>query len=530
MTRNKPGTSHQVIKRAAVYCRVSTDKQDDENATSLQRQEEQSVLYAQSHGYTVQKERIFKDVYTGKEYRERPGMTALRQAAHNGEFDVVIVYVFDRLARKQVHQAVIIDDLEHCGVKIECVTENFDDSAIGQFMRSTYAFLAEIEREKILKRTQDGKLDRVKAGKLLGAKPLYGYEWTDPTVGTKKGRTRYKLHPEKSKMVHRTFVMYDNGATIYEIAHTYTNEGMPTPSGGKVWEASFISRLLRNPYYMGKAMVFKQVYEVRGKSKHYIDVPEEEQIQLPDGIVPPIVDEALFNRVQVRLRVNLQDSGRNNKRKELALLRSGFIKCAHCGYNMVAHAGNNGTTINYVCRRNSRGYGECKSAIIAVNKIDPVVWDYAVSKIKEPDQIDGLVAQWLEQDPTENDTDYVPRRLAEIEVEIANLRRLARSARTESTMKQFEEDLAKLDLEKQDLEKEERIRKTIEERWVVAQEKILEFKAWCDQFRDTLETATYEEKRRALRYLGIVARVRRYGEKPRYELDFKPPDIMLALS
>jgi len=195
---------------------------------------------------------------------------------------------------------------------------------------------------------------------------------------------------------------------------------------------------------------------------------------------------------------------------------------------MVAHW--NGKSIDYMCRRKSRGYGECKSAIIVAGKIDPVVWNYAVSKIKEPDQIDGLVAQWLEQDPPEDDTDYVPRRLAEIEVEMANLIRYGRLATTESTRKQFEQELAKLDLEKQDLEKEERIRKTIEERWIVAQEKILEFKAWCDQFRDTLETATYEEKRRALRYLGIVARVRRYGEKPRYELDFKPPDIMLVSS
>ncbi len=61
-------------------------------------------------------------------------MIALRQAARNNEFDSVVVYAFDCFARQQVHQAVIIDDLPHHGFNGVCVTENYDDSPVGQFI------------------------------------------------------------------------------------------------------------------------------------------------------------------------------------------------------------------------------------------------------------------------------------------------------------------------------------------------------------------------------------------------------------
>src|SRR5437763_639119 len=114
-----PNRSLPVVqKRAAIYIRVSDKSQEDEG-TSLISQQQRCSLHCQKQRYEVLETHIFKDVYTGKAYRERPGMNALRAAARNHEFDVVVVYAFDRLARKQVHQAVIIDDLEHHGVTIE---------------------------------------------------------------------------------------------------------------------------------------------------------------------------------------------------------------------------------------------------------------------------------------------------------------------------------------------------------------------------------------------------------------------------
>jgi len=123
----------------------------------------------------------------------------MRAAARERAFDVVVVYCYDRLARDQVHQAVIIDDLEHHYVKIESVTENFDDSALGQFMRNTYAFAAQLEHEKILERTERGRLERAQQGKLVGGGiPLYGYCW-------KKDHSKYEIDPEEAQEKEENF-------------------------------------------------------------------------------------------------------------------------------------------------------------------------------------------------------------------------------------------------------------------------------------------------------------------------------------
>jgi site-specific DNA recombinase len=155
-----------VYKRAAIYIRVSTDKQE-ENGTSLETQEAKCLEYCTTHKYRVSQKHIYRDVWTGTEYLERPELTRLREDARNGLFDIVVIYAFDRLARKQVHQAVIIEDLRRCEINIESVTENFDDSAVGQFLRNAAAFAAELEHEKIRERTQRGRLQKLRNGKLL---------------------------------------------------------------------------------------------------------------------------------------------------------------------------------------------------------------------------------------------------------------------------------------------------------------------------------------------------------------------------
>lgn len=188
-------------KRAAIYVRVSTDRQE-ENGTSLDTQEEKCLEYCSARKYRVNQKHIYKDVWTGTEYLERPELTRLRDDARNGLFDVVVIYAFDRLARKQVHQAVIVEDLRRSEVSIESVTENFDDSAVGQFLRNAAAFAAELEHEKIRERTQRGRMQKLRKGQLLGAGVApYGYDWN-------ADKTAYVINPQEAKWLKRMFNMY----------------------------------------------------------------------------------------------------------------------------------------------------------------------------------------------------------------------------------------------------------------------------------------------------------------------------------
>ena len=84
--------------RAAIYTRVSTSSQQDNY--SPESQLEGCLALAQSRGYSVADEHIYRDVASGFGL-DRPRLTDLRAALRRGEFEVIIVNSFDRWASEQ---------------------------------------------------------------------------------------------------------------------------------------------------------------------------------------------------------------------------------------------------------------------------------------------------------------------------------------------------------------------------------------------------------------------------------------------
>lgn len=185
--------------QAAIYTRVSSGIQED--GYSLDFQEEHCRAYAASRGYHVAG--VYTDVHTGSVWRERPGLTELRRALTGGSIDVVVCYALDRLSRDQTHVAVLVDEFEHYGARLELTTETFEDSAVGKFIRSAKAFAAEVEREKIVARSVDGRRAKVMSGKPTGqGRPLYGYRWRDAE------KTGYEFDPDTEIIARRIYVAF----------------------------------------------------------------------------------------------------------------------------------------------------------------------------------------------------------------------------------------------------------------------------------------------------------------------------------
>ena len=73
----------------------------------------------------------------------------------------MLAYALDRLSRSQIDTAILIDRIEAAGATLALVTEDFEQSATGTFLRNAKSFVAELEREKILERTMRGRHARV---------------------------------------------------------------------------------------------------------------------------------------------------------------------------------------------------------------------------------------------------------------------------------------------------------------------------------------------------------------------------------
>lgn len=155
MSEDKP-------KVAALYVRVSTEKQDSENQLRDLRP------YCEMKGYHVYNEYI--DIVSGTK-DERPAFTQMFKEAHQQKFNVVLFWSLDRFSRAgTLYTLTKLKELENLGVGWESYTEPYFSSA-GQFkdvVLSIMATLAKMERDKISERTKAGLARARAAGKHPG--------------------------------------------------------------------------------------------------------------------------------------------------------------------------------------------------------------------------------------------------------------------------------------------------------------------------------------------------------------------------
>jgi len=87
-----------MTKAAAIYARVSSDRQKENPTIASQRTA--WMEYAETHGYMVLPAWRFQDEgYSGATLL-RPGLEALRDLAAAGPIEAVLIYSPDRLRRK----------------------------------------------------------------------------------------------------------------------------------------------------------------------------------------------------------------------------------------------------------------------------------------------------------------------------------------------------------------------------------------------------------------------------------------------
>ena len=110
--------------RAALYARVSSDRQEHEE--TIQSQVEALRRYAQEREYRVVVEYL-DDGYSGASL-VRPGLDKLRDEFPSGEIDVVLFHSPDRLARKALYQGLVLEEAEKAGVKVEFLNHSVDDT------------------------------------------------------------------------------------------------------------------------------------------------------------------------------------------------------------------------------------------------------------------------------------------------------------------------------------------------------------------------------------------------------------------
>jgi len=152
------------MKKAAIYYRVSTGKQDFES-------QEAAINAWLEKQTTIKKYRVFKDVMSGKSI-ERPRFKSMIKQAREGKFDVIVVFKLDRFSRNTSHAIRTLLDLDDFGVDFISVTQPmFNQPAFRKTMLMLFAELAQMERETTVERIKWGLQAAKQRGVRLGRPP-----------------------------------------------------------------------------------------------------------------------------------------------------------------------------------------------------------------------------------------------------------------------------------------------------------------------------------------------------------------------
>ena len=509
-------------KRAVIYCRVSTDKQE-QDGESLDYQEDKCRRYAELHDLDVVA--VLKEAKSGFiHYSLREKLTLARQLVRDGMADMIIVFDLRRFSRNFVHSAMIFEEIESNGGEIVSVSENIDNSLTGKLIRSILAWSAESERHKIVEYANRRWQTRVEVGLPVGTgRSPYGWDWKD------KEKTGYVINQEQAAVRMSIFHMFvELDMSLRAITHKLTEDRILTPTYAKqfqdtppqdveikiedcLWRYTTVRELLMDLENIGILVVCKAKQTIGPDGKRKTEVHPHRR-EIPGGI-PAIIDPAIYERAQDKLKTNKADKSHLPLNKEDYLLR-GHIYCATCRCSMKPRTQKkgrltqNGTDKSYPfyrCTNTQNKYGACPSLTnIRTSPLDDIVWQECCVLFKRIEVLQAALETEMAAAISALLEDTTGQaQIQKIEATI----QLAKTEREKYAQGTYMHDLISQDITKQEAElaryKEEMGSSKIEKVIGTYQQRIMDFLEFLNVMRGRYEHASFQEKRNALEVLGM---------------------------
>ena len=514
-------------KRAIIYCRVSTDKQEQDGA-SLDYQEEKCTQYAKLNDIEVIV--VFREARSGFiHYSLREKLTLARQLVCDGAADMIIVFDLRRFSRNFVHSAMIFEEIESAGAEIVSVSEHIDNTLTGKLIRSILAWSAESERHKIVEYANRRWQTRVEMGLPVGTgRTPYGWNWAN------KDQTSYEINPEQAAVRVSIFHMFvELDMSLRAIMHRLAEDRVLTPTYAKkfqgqppedeevkleycLWRYTTVREILMDLENIGVLVVCKMKQKIGPDGKRRSETHPGRR-EVPGGI-PVIITPDIYARAQEKLKTNKADKSHLPLNKEDYLLR-GHIFCATCGYSMKPRTQKKGRLTQdgtskdypfYRCTNMQNKYDMCPSLTnIRTSPLDEIVWQECCVLFKRIDTLQAALKQEMEaainallEDTTGQEQLY------QIEATIA----LAQAEREKYAPGSYMHNLLSGDITRQQ-EQLIRFREEIgsgatETAVSACQQRIMDFLEFLNVMHGRYEHATFQEKRNAIEVLGVRVEVR----------------------
>lgn len=304
------------IKKALIYCRVSTEEQAKEGY-SLDAQKKICDKFAKDNGFQITN--VYKEEGKSATNLDRPALQdLLAKCQRDKSINAVIVQETDRLARNTKDHLTIRAMLKKADIKLVSVAQPMlDDSPEGNMIDTILASVNQFQSDINSRKTKKGLQERFNSGWWPGWAPL-GY--MSKTINDRK---IVVPDPERWLLVKKGLKMYLIGNhSALEITDILYKKGLKSKTGKKICNSIMINTL-KNSFYAGIMKWNNQ--EKIGKHKSMITINEHEQIL-------SIIDNHNMHACR--------------RRKYKFLLR-GFVFCDICGQRYTAERHRTNRKVDY---------------------------------------------------------------------------------------------------------------------------------------------------------------------------------------
>lgn len=310
------------IIRVAAYVRVSSDR--DQSMLSFNNQVD---YYKYKIGENPNW--IFAGIYTdegitGSTITYRNGFKKLLLDGERNKFDLILTKSISRFARNTLDTIKYVRFFKERNIRIIFEEENLDTMDMnGELILTILASIAQQEITNLTDSIKYGQRELMKSGRLMTNGYTYGYDYNVKTQS-------FKINKKEAEVVKLIFDLYLQGNGVRKITNRLYELNIPTKTGNKRWNDSYVLKMLKNEKYTGDLLLGKYCTVNRLEHKRLVENRGYQDKFLIKNHHEPIISHEDFEKVQRLMKQKYPSCLTKNDGAHNRYSLSGRLRCGFC--------------------------------------------------------------------------------------------------------------------------------------------------------------------------------------------------------
>ena len=205
---------------------------------SIAEQKSMIEKYAEQNGLDLI--HLYSEVKNTNSDLQHPELEKIRQAAHNGEFDVLVIARLDRLTRNIRYLNALIEEFcNKCGIAFVSIEEKLDTlNDRGQMALNIIDIVTKWDTKRISDRTREIIAKKREKGERVGHAP-FGYTYSNKKLVEV---------PAEKKIVRIIKGKRNSGLSYHKIARMLNEDKIGSKRGG-IWYAETVKTVFQSPMH-----------------------------------------------------------------------------------------------------------------------------------------------------------------------------------------------------------------------------------------------------------------------------------------